>query len=492
MVITDPRSALSRFDPWIWGALIVALVLRLIRLGDTALWFDETFSVVWIRLPWKEMLSSVLGDNHLPLYPVLLKAWAGIAGSSPWALRLPSAICSWAIVPLTAAIAATLSGRTQARWAAWLAALSPYLLQHAQDARMYALFGALAAICLLLLVRFLTGKTKGLGVGFVLANAALLATHYYGVFFVGAEMLALLTLRARLWRSWIVPAAALCGLSLVLVLAAKYLATHHAGGSYDFGWVSLPGLVWSLISGYTLVPSSSELHATGTRAALKYLPIALPTCAAVFVIGLAALRSVSRESLVVLLAIILATLLGPFAASLFFDISINPRYAMASIPAILVLLAVGCAAAARRRLTVVAPVILVICMIVGSALHLLDPGHGREDVYSAARWLDANVGANEPILVTSDEMALLARFHWPERRIITYPARKVVVDSSNADRIAADIPLYDSPRIIYIFGREWLSDPNGALRASLKAQYESCPGVEVRGIQVLCLTKRRN
>ena len=191
---------MTRLDPWLLGALLVAFLIRLIGLGEAALWFDETITVSCIRLRWGDMLHTVLRDNHLPLYFLLTKAWTSFAGTSPWVLRLPSAVFSFAIVPLSAAIAGAIKGRTAARWAAWFAAVSPFLLQHAQDARMYAMLGALAALNTLLLVRFVTGASQKVGAAFLFVNAALLATHYYGVIFVGAEVLALVTLRSRQWR----------------------------------------------------------------------------------------------------------------------------------------------------------------------------------------------------------------------------------------------------------------------------------------------------
>src|SRR4051812_27295218 len=147
----------SRFDPWLWSALVVAIGVRLTRINDAALWLDETFTATWVQLPWGEMVRNVLADNHLPLYFIVVKLWASVVGLSPWALRLPSAVFSAAMVPLTAAIADTINGRRTARWAAWLVALSPYLLQHAQDARMYALLGFWGAVNTLLLARFLSG-----------------------------------------------------------------------------------------------------------------------------------------------------------------------------------------------------------------------------------------------------------------------------------------------------------------------------------------------
>jgi 4-amino-4-deoxy-L-arabinose transferase-like glycosyltransferase len=482
---------MTRFDPWICAALLVAVAIRLAGLADAALWFDETFTASWVRLPWVDMLRTLLADNHLPLYFIVEKAWISLVGISPWTLRFPSVIFSLAIVPLTAAIAWTLKGRTAARWAAWFAAISPYLLQHAQDARMYAMLGALAAVNTLLLARFLSGKSTRLGWAFLLANGALLATHYYSVFFVAAEALALLLVAASRWRSWGSSMAASCLLVVGPVLCAKYLATPHAGGSYEMGLLALPGMIWSVLSGSALIPSSAEVHARGIRAAMSYLPIAIPALAALLVAGVAAARSLSRTGLLLLAAIVGTVLLGPFAVSLIFDVGVNPRYAMACTPALLAFIAAGAPETMGQRWRSAAAVVLVLFMIGASALHLAQPGHGREDVYAVGRWLQANVPAEEEILVTSEEMLMLAQFHWPQRHFKLYPARRTVAGAGNADQLAANVPFANPNRAIYMFGREWLSDPDGALRAALRAHYAACPGMDARGIQIFCLTLPR-
>jgi uncharacterized membrane protein len=478
-----------KWDAWIISAMVVGLALRLFRLGDAALWFDETFTASWVQLPWGEMLRTLLTDNQLPLYFVSLKAWTLFAGTSPWALRLPGALCSWALVPLCAALAHTVKGQTAARWAAWFAALSPYLLQHAQDARMYALLGVLAGASLLLLARFLVGKSGRLGTAFVVFNAGVLATHYYGVIFIGAEFGVLFLLALRRWRDWL-PAM---GLSLMLVivpvLAAKFLAVSNAGGSYDTGWIVLPGLVWSLIGGYTLMPSSAELHAEGAKAVLSYLPFAVAGLLALVVIGISALRAVRMSNLVFLAGIIGVVIFAPFLVSFLFPVAINPRYSMAGVPAVFALLAAGSAETLSQRFRVAASVALVVIMVCASALHLYEPGHGREDIYAAGQWLDTNVQPGDSILVTSDEMALFARFHWPNRSLTLYPDRKTVVDKNNVDQLIAGLPFTPGSRAIYLYGREWLSDPKGLLRERLRA-LPGCPGVKLRGIEIFCITAK--
>jgi hypothetical protein len=85
-------------------------------------------------------------------------------------------------------------------------------------------------------------------------------------------------------------------------------------------------------------------------------------------------------------------------------------------------------------------------------------------------------------------MEILARFHWPESRWRLYPPRRTVVRGAEAARLAEDLP-FDADRAVYVIGREWLSDPDAALRDALGRRYQPCPGTSVRGIRILCLSR---
>jgi len=489
---------LKQLDPWILAALFAALAIRLINPGEAALWFDETLTLQRIRLAWDEAVLHELfggGDaNQLPLYFVLVKAWSTIAGTSPLALRLPSVLFSLATVILTAGVARTLVGPQAARWTAWLAAVSPYLLHHAQEARMYPLMSTLAAASIFLLARYLKGDAPKLGVAFVLVNLALLATHYYTMFIVSAVLLVPLLLLRRPFKGWL-PAVGISGAGVIgLMLMAILVAGHQSGETYDTGFIAFPGVVWSMISGYTLMPGSEELHALGVRAALPYLPLALITVIPLGILAVRGLMALNRDALLLVLVTLAVPLLAPFIVIVVFpDVSINPRYAMPAAPSLLVLLAAGLAHGFSEHVSVkISAFILMAVMVSGSVRHLATPGHGREDMYAAGNWLEQHVPVDEEILVTSNEMHHLAMFHWPERRFRLYPDRRIVANQENSAEIAANVPFSPSDRSIFIFARTWLSDPNGLLQDELAKRYAMCPGAETRGIRILCLEKPVN
>jgi hypothetical protein len=271
------------------------------------------------------------------------------------------------------------------------------------------------------------------------------------------------------------------------VIGAALSVPGNFAGEYMLGAMALPGVVWSLVTGYTLLPTSEALHAVGIRAIIPDLPIALVTLPAFVVVVTASLRALETRVRVALLVTFLTALLCPFAIRAVAGAGIHPRYFAATVAPLLLVLAAGVAAAEGRGVRSVAAVTLAVVMFIGTALHLHNTSHGREDVIAAGRWLDANVPPEEEILVTSGEMEVLARFHWPNRRFRLYPDRNGAIPTDAIASIADALPFPGPNRAIFIFGRAWLTDPTGAFQTTLSQRYPACGGTEVPGIRILCL-----
>jgi hypothetical protein len=179
--------------------------------------------------------------------------------------------------------------------------------------------------------------------------------------------------------------------------------------------------------------------------------------------------------------------LAVMASALLLPLTEYPRYFATAMAPFLILLGTGAAGSLTTRPRALAVVALFALMITGCVRHLMDPGHGREDVRAAALWLDAHVPVDEMLLVTSDEMAELARYHWPKRHLQVYPAPGVVVTADTAAAVVDALPAPGRGPIIYVFGRAWLSDPSGALQRELARRFRSCGGTDLRGVRILCL-----
>ena len=131
---------------------ILALVLRIYRLGAQSLWLDEggTWSEVTGRTGkgWLALVGELWSkDAAYPLYHILLKIWVTLAGDSEWALRFPSALAGAATVTVLYYAARELGRKTEDEGrssrrpvvAALLFAVSPFALWYAQDAKAYSL-----------------------------------------------------------------------------------------------------------------------------------------------------------------------------------------------------------------------------------------------------------------------------------------------------------------------------------------------------------------
>jgi hypothetical protein len=113
--------------------------------------------------------------------------------------------------------------RTEALIAGALAAVSPILVWYSQGARAYSLFVLLTAVALLFFVRLLVEFRTPALIGWSIACAATLLTHYFALFTV-AGMAAVLVYRHRARWRWIALSllpTALTGVALLPTVAAQ-------------------------------------------------------------------------------------------------------------------------------------------------------------------------------------------------------------------------------------------------------------------------------
>lgn len=133
------RAAWSIPDKYsLLAALGLGSLLRLIGLESRSLSYDDTFSIFLARRSPGEILMGTAADTMPPLYYLLLHFWM-IVCQQAWFIRLFSVLLSLAAVWLVYRIGERWLGRSAAGWSAFLAAISPLMIYHGQDVRMYAL-----------------------------------------------------------------------------------------------------------------------------------------------------------------------------------------------------------------------------------------------------------------------------------------------------------------------------------------------------------------
>ncbi|HEY74802.1 MAG TPA: hypothetical protein G4O00_01295 [Thermoflexia bacterium] len=189
--------------------LMAAVALRMYRLGDQNIWWDEGFSVWAVRgsLAWATLITA--RDVHPPLYLWLLWPWVRPAGDGEFAGR---ALSVMAAVP-TVALMAPLGHRIGGKWvgiaALWLLALSRFHIWWSQEMRMYSLAALWATLSFYFLARALSTRSRRPWFGWVGATTAALYTLYFSALPLLCQNLFALIAGLRrsdrwaLWRRWL-------------------------------------------------------------------------------------------------------------------------------------------------------------------------------------------------------------------------------------------------------------------------------------------------
>ena len=311
--------------------LLVALFVDLVWLGRTNILFDESSSVVLSHLSVRGLFAALGGSGgNMGLYYFLLKFWVGIFGESEVAVRSLSVLFAALAVPATYLLGARLFGRTAGLLAGLLLALNAFMVEYAQTARSYALLVLLVTLSSLFLVGELERPSRANRLGYVLASACAVYTHYFAalVLLVHFGTVLAIARKGALSRPWLGTAASL----LLLCIPEAIVALQK--GPADIAWIDRPSL-------RDIEPLLVALSGGG-----RILLFLLLTC------GLYALASAMRGRRSWYEVFVSAWFLGPlvlsFAAS-FVQPMFVPHYLIISVPALVLLAAAGVTRIAGMR-----------------------------------------------------------------------------------------------------------------------------------------------
>jgi mannosyltransferase len=130
---------------WLLGILLLAAALRFYALDGQSLWADEGNSAALASRSLSQIARAAAQDIHPPLYYWLLHGWTFLFGTSETGLRSLSATLGVLLVALTYQVGRDLLGGRAALAAAFVAAIAPFQIYYAQEARMYMLLACLGA-----------------------------------------------------------------------------------------------------------------------------------------------------------------------------------------------------------------------------------------------------------------------------------------------------------------------------------------------------------
>ncbi len=243
-------------------ALYVAV--RLWRLTDHCLWFDEIFSIHAAKHSWDGLLQFVALDLiHPPLFYVPLKLWIAIGGESIlWVRSFPLVFAVFSIFPLVLFLRELKQNKRVLLICLCLLTFNGILLKYSQEVRMYTMMECLALFSMWLFARyFFKGKSF---VPLVIINVLLVYTHYFGWLVVGSEVTAILIFQRIKWRRAVVMTAVTLLSFLPWMYAVWVAAKTGTGLTQNIGRTPRPGaydltkLAFNLVEPFYSPPTTTD------------------------------------------------------------------------------------------------------------------------------------------------------------------------------------------------------------------------------------------
>jgi uncharacterized membrane protein len=230
------------------GATFITLIyvgLRLWRLADSCLWFDEIFGVHAATMDWGVMFAFLAQDLiHPPLFYVLLKVWIAAGGESLLWLRLFPVFWSvLAVVPFVLLCRELRLKTSETLTALAFVAVNGALIRYAQEVRMYSLLFCFALFVLWLFVRFWRNGSKRVLLALFLCNLLAVYTHYFGWLLVATQFLAILFFKRKKLRQFLVLVGGLVLSFLPWLWAVWNVAATQDKLAQNIGWQTKPGLL---------------------------------------------------------------------------------------------------------------------------------------------------------------------------------------------------------------------------------------------------------
>jgi mannosyltransferase len=198
-----PRSSwFERIPTWqlAGGTLTVLLLISAYlrtRYISGQFWMDEAITTGIASHPLGQIPGLLRQDGSPPLFYFLLHFWMQAFGSSEAATHSLSLVFGLLTIPVGMWAGWSLFGRRAGVMAGILFAFSAWLTQYAQETRMYELMALLGLIATAAFIHAFVYRRRAYLIVFAVAEALMLYTHGWGVFFGVGAVLALIPL----WHS---------------------------------------------------------------------------------------------------------------------------------------------------------------------------------------------------------------------------------------------------------------------------------------------------
>lgn len=477
--------AAERTTLYIAFLTLAALGLRMALIDVQSIRLDESLSLTEARAPFSTLLGNLASwDIHPPLYYTLLHGWVALAGASPLALRLPSVLSGAACVPLVYLIGRRLVGPRAALLASAVAAASPFLVWHSDEARMYPFYLLTSLLALWALMRAAQRNDPAGWIVYGFVTAVSLYAHYFAVLMIPVHLVYLVTIRAprRMFYAW----AAAGGAAVLTFLPwLLFLALRRGGltgiGTLETGLVA-PAQHYSLLGTMYSIVQFPLVYLIGYDQALAGGGIL--GIAALMIAGswplLAVTGGLSRElgrilrspRIVFIELWIVLTLGTVFALNLWKHDLWLQRYLIISSPALYLLLGLALSRMFGRRLALGLALVLT-AFVVATLVDNFDPRNQlREDWRGASALITRQGKPGDSVIVMPWFYVTPLRYYYraklPVYGLLRTDRSKHIAVSFDIRRLASRHP---GSALWVIIAYENTFDAEGRIRATLDRTY---------------------
>ncbi len=182
--------------------LVMSFFLRIYKLADKPVWYDEAVSIAHAEKPMPFYIFSPR-VNYKPVYFFLLKGWIAAFGEDAFNSRLFSVIWGVFSVLLLYLLARLMFNRQTGIIAAFLLAISVFHIFHCQQIRQFSLITLLGILSVFLLFKFKESKNSFYLFMLGLINILIINTHPYGFCIIVAESIfGALQFKGKMLFSW--------------------------------------------------------------------------------------------------------------------------------------------------------------------------------------------------------------------------------------------------------------------------------------------------
>ena len=413
----DYRIVSRRQYGMIVSFIFVAVALRVLALGDAAVWWDEAWSVWVAQQNIAETTRLTASDVHPPLYQWALHLWVRLAGISEFAVRYLSVAWSTLTVAMIYAIARRV-GTSRMAWIALVfAATSAFAIHWAQETRMYAQTAFFTAWLSYIYLRLRAVSAhhqgvRGWWVALVIAGAGVALSHYLGAFvlvIINLHWLLTLPRPTRAFHGrWVAAMTITAG---ILLLWVAYAIGLTRSGNIDNDFSAL--LAFQLFATLMVAGTSINIH----EYALITGGLTL-----IYALGLARYASADdrQESalLIALMALLppLAIYLLSLIESSFYSPKPEERYMIIFTPVLFV--GIGAVIDQLARVRRIGSALAILVMGIWLTVYALayardwDARYMQDDYATMISTVATLAQPNEPILFVSDDRYPLVYYHF--------------------------------------------------------------------------------